>query len=71
MSYFLIRLLQNFSEISFAEDVQPPETKPPAAWKSCTGTKGTDKIRFVVSLSLAIKVNLKSASYCFAELNQN
>jgi hypothetical protein len=57
MSYFLIRLLQNFSEISFAEDVQPPETRPPAEWKSCPGTKGTDKIRFTVSLTLAIKVS--------------
>ena len=34
MSYFLIRLLQNFSEVSFAEDEQPSELKPPAAWKS-------------------------------------
>ena len=68
MSYFLIRLLQNFSEVSFAEDVQPPESKPLAAWKSFPGTKGTDKIRFEASLALSIKVRLKLSSYCFADL---
>ena len=68
MSYFLIRLLQNFSEVSFAEDEQPSELKPPAAWKSFPGTKGTDKIRFGASLTLGIKVRLKSSSYCFTDL---
>jgi cytochrome P450 len=68
MSYFLIRLLQNFSEVSFAEDVQPPESKPPVAWKSCPGTKGTDKIRFGASLTLGIEVRMKSSSYCFTDL---
>jgi hypothetical protein len=69
MSYFLIRLLQNFSDVSFAEDVQPPESKPPAAWKSCPGTKGTDKIRHTASLTLGIKVRLESSSRCFADLD--
>ena len=68
MSYFLIRLLQNFSEVSFAEDVQPPESKPPVAWKSFPGTKGTDKIRFGSSLTLGPKVRLKLSSYCFTDL---
>jgi len=40
MSYFLVRLLQVFSSISFAEDVQ---TLAPADWAGAPGRKGVEK----------------------------
>ncbi|KAJ7580631.1 cytochrome P450 [Mycena floridula] len=42
-SFFLIRLLQSFAEISLALDVQPESSKPPASWAGSPGTKGRDK----------------------------
>jgi hypothetical protein len=57
MSFFLIRLLQTFAEISFADDAQPDEFKPPVEWRSCPGTKGTDKIKYHCTLTMAIKVS--------------
>ncbi|KAJ7710097.1 cytochrome P450 [Mycena olivaceomarginata] len=47
-SFFLIRLLQTFSSVSFASDAQPPEGRPPASWKTDdkAGLEGhTRKIR--------------------------
>ncbi|KAJ7598046.1 cytochrome P450 [Mycena floridula] len=57
-SFFLIRLLQNFSEFNLAPDVQPDSSKPPASWTGSPGTKGTDKIRFALSLTMSVQVSL-------------
>ncbi|KAJ7926794.1 cytochrome P450 [Mycena leptocephala] len=46
-SFFLVRLLQTFSSVSFASDAQPPEGRPPASWKTDdkAGWKAHEKIR--------------------------
>ena len=56
MSFFLVRLLQSFSEFSLALDAQPEDSKPPASWKTAPGTKGTDKIKIALSLTMSVKV---------------
>ncbi|KAJ7826815.1 cytochrome P450 monooxygenase pc-3 [Mycena olivaceomarginata] len=43
-SFFLIRLLQKFSDFELAPDAQPESTKPPASWKEAKGTQATEKI---------------------------
>ncbi|CAK5262403.1 unnamed protein product [Mycena citricolor] len=45
-SFFLVRLLQSFSEISLAPAAQPPATRPPASWKTDdeSGWKKEEKI---------------------------
>ncbi|KAJ7590401.1 cytochrome P450 [Mycena floridula] len=66
ISFFLIRLLQSFSEFTLASDVQPASSKPPADWASCAGTKGTDKIKFDLSFTMSAQdglwINLGDAS---------
>jgi hypothetical protein len=58
MSFFLIRLLQNFSVFDLAPDAQPEDSKPPKEWAGCPGTKGTDKVRFISSLTMSVKGGL-------------
>ncbi|KAJ7618428.1 cytochrome P450 [Roridomyces roridus] len=58
-SFFLIRLLQNFSSFHLAPEAQPDWSKPPPSWKeSCEGTKGTDKIMFGLNLTMYVKGGL-------------
>ncbi|KAF7982653.1 hypothetical protein HWV62_27101 [Athelia sp. TMB] len=44
MSFFLIRLLQEFSSINLDPSAQPPESRPPASWAGGSGRKGIEKI---------------------------
>ncbi|KAG8861160.1 hypothetical protein FRB96_003110 [Tulasnella sp. 330] len=45
MSFFVTRLLQSFSDISFAPDAFAPGTLPPSEWKAHTsGRKGVEKV---------------------------
>lgn len=44
MSFFIIRLLQNFSSVSLDLTAQPPDTLPPAEWKDAPGRKGKEQI---------------------------
>ncbi|KAI9066435.1 cytochrome P450 monooxygenase pc-2 [Trametes sanguinea] len=44
MSFFLIRLLQNFSKIELDLSAQPPDARPPPEWASAEGQKGKEKI---------------------------
>ncbi|KAF9040667.1 cytochrome P450 monooxygenase pc-3 [Panaeolus papilionaceus] len=44
-SFFLIRLLQQFTNFSLAPDAQPEETKPPLDWSKCGGRKAIEKVR--------------------------
>ncbi|KAG2004914.1 cytochrome P450 [Coprinopsis cinerea AmutBmut pab1-1] len=58
VSFFLIRLLQQFSEFELAQDAQDPQFAPPASWAQCEGTKGTDKVMPGANLTLYIKGGL-------------
>jgi cytochrome P450 len=64
-SFFLIRLLQQFSEISHVFDAQPPEHRPAEDWKGAEGTKGRDKIRIKTYMTMSVAggcwVSLKEA----------
>ncbi|KAI0368065.1 cytochrome P450 monooxygenase pc-3 [Pilatotrama ljubarskyi] len=44
MSFFLIRLLQNFSRMELDLSAQPPDARPPPEWASAEGQKGKEKI---------------------------
>ncbi|KAJ3475983.1 hypothetical protein NLI96_g11468 [Meripilus lineatus] len=44
VSFFLVRLLQNFSSMSLDLKSQPPETLPPSSWKNCPGRKGIEEV---------------------------
>lgn len=44
MSFFIIRLLQNFSSVSLDLTAQPPDTLPPSEWKDAPGRKGKEQI---------------------------
>jgi hypothetical protein len=56
VSFFLIRLLQTFSGFTLAEDAQPADSRPPAEWSKCKGTKGKDKIVPAMHITLYVKV---------------
>ena len=53
VSFFLIRLLQQFSSITHDLVAQPPEHRPPAAWKGSDGPKGRDKIRMKTTVTMS------------------
>ncbi|KAJ7123182.1 cytochrome P450 [Mycena epipterygia] len=57
-SFFLIRLLQNFSAVSLAPDAQPESTKPPPSWKECKGIKATEKITLGLALNMFVRGGL-------------
>ncbi|THH31300.1 hypothetical protein EUX98_g2878 [Antrodiella citrinella] len=44
MSFFLIRLLQNFSSMDLRPESQDPATLPPKEWSKFPGRKGIDKM---------------------------
>ncbi|OBZ76922.1 hypothetical protein A0H81_03460 [Grifola frondosa] len=44
MSFFIIRLLQNFSTMSLDLPAQPPDSLPPAEWKNAKGRKALEQI---------------------------
>ncbi|KAG7089169.1 hypothetical protein E1B28_010873 [Marasmius oreades] len=57
-SFFLVRLLQNFSSFTFADDAQDGCDKPPRHWKGLKGTKGRDKITFQIFLTMSVRGGL-------------
>ncbi|KAK0213265.1 cytochrome P450 [Desarmillaria ectypa] len=58
-SYYLIRLLQNFSSFSLATEAQPSESIPPKSWTPAPGTtKGRDRIMFGIHVTLYAKGGL-------------
>ncbi|KAG2003619.1 cytochrome p450 [Coprinopsis cinerea AmutBmut pab1-1] len=58
VSFFLIRLLQQFSKFSLALDAQPADSLPPAAWKGKEGLQAKEKIWPGVNLTLFVKGGL-------------
>ena len=61
-SFFLIRLLQQFSSISHVLEAQPPSSRSPPEWKNAPGTKGTDKVRIKSYLTMSMMVRFSSSS---------
>ncbi|KAJ7174420.1 cytochrome P450 [Mycena filopes] len=58
-SFFLVRLLQNFTQFSLAPDAQPEATKPPVSWRTeYKGTKATEKITLGTHLTMYAKGGL-------------
>ncbi|KAF9074680.1 cytochrome P450 [Rhodocollybia butyracea] len=57
VSYFLIRLLQSFTDFEMDWDAQPESSKSPADWVPMPGTtKGRDKVMLTVHLTMMVKV---------------
>ncbi|KAF8905836.1 cytochrome P450 [Gymnopilus junonius] len=53
-SFFLIRLLQQFSGITHVYEAQPsPAGRPLASWKGAEGPKGRDKLRLKTYLTMS------------------
>ncbi|KAH8831094.1 cytochrome P450 [Flagelloscypha sp. PMI_526] len=58
-SYFLVRLLQNFSSISLAPDSQPPASRAPEDWKTeKVGRKSREKVKMMSHLTLMMEGGL-------------
>uniref|UniRef100_A0A0W0FDY0 Cytochrome p450 n=1 Tax=Moniliophthora roreri TaxID=221103 RepID=A0A0W0FDY0_MONRR len=57
-SFFLVRLLQNFSSFTFASEAQEEDCKPPEHWKHASGTQGRDKIVLRTYLTMFVKGGL-------------
>lgn len=58
MSFFLVRLLQNFSSISLAPNAQPPNSLPPPEWAGAEGRKGIEKIFPKSHLTIYVAVSI-------------
>ncbi|KAI0082443.1 cytochrome P450 monooxygenase pc-2 [Panus rudis PR-1116 ss-1] len=54
MSFFLIRLLQNFTCITHDVDAQDPATRRPEEWAKCPGRKGKDNLYPKAHLTLYV-----------------
>ncbi|KDR74434.1 hypothetical protein GALMADRAFT_141472 [Galerina marginata CBS 339.88] len=57
-SFFLVRLLQQFTNFRLAPDAQPEETKAPASWAGCGNRKASEKIRPGLHLTMYVKGGL-------------
>ncbi|KAF8996816.1 cytochrome P450 monooxygenase pc-3 [Cyathus striatus] len=57
-AFFLVRLLQQFSSFSLAQDAQPEDSLPPKSWAGAPGRKGNEKIRPQAHLTLYVKGGL-------------
>ncbi|KAK2462353.1 hypothetical protein APHAL10511_005659 [Amanita phalloides] len=53
-SFFLIRLLQQFSTITLVPEAQPPEARPPKEWAGCPGRKGTEKVKIKTYITMSV-----------------
>lgn len=48
----MCRLLQNFDQINFDGDAQPPFSRPPEEWKTRPGRERVEKVRPKVLITL-------------------
>ena len=64
ISFFLVRLLQNFSDVQLDFSAQPPESRPPQEWIGAEGQKGVEKIipRCLLTLYLEVRKPYHMAS---------
>jgi len=58
MSFFLIRLVQNFSAMELVPGAQPPGSLPPKEWAGAPGRKGIERFRPAMHLTLYVKGGL-------------
>ncbi|TFK23879.1 cytochrome P450 monooxygenase pc-2 [Coprinopsis marcescibilis] len=58
ISFFLVRMFQQFSDFTFAHDAQIPEYTPPKTWEHCEGRKGIETVVPGANLTLHIKGGL-------------
>lgn len=61
-SFFLVKLLQQFTNFTLAPDAQPEDSKPPAGWAEGGGRRATEKIRPAMHLTLFVKVSMEKLS---------
>ncbi|KAK1230887.1 Protein kinase alk2 [Marasmius sp. AFHP31] len=54
-SFFLVRLLQNFSNFTFVDEAMEEGDRPPKEWAGAKGTKGRDKVVFQSHLTMSVK----------------
>jgi hypothetical protein len=60
VSFFLVRLLQNFSSLALAPDAQPPSSRPPVDWDQDAGYKRGEKIWTAAHLTMFARVSVLS-----------
>ncbi|KAG2002365.1 cytochrome P450 [Coprinopsis cinerea AmutBmut pab1-1] len=58
MSYFVVRLLQQFDRFTLAPEFQPPGSLPPKEWKHRQGRQKDEKIWPAAALTLFVKGGL-------------
>ena len=58
MSFFLIRLLQNFSHMELDLAARPLNARPPAEWTSVEGHQGREKIVPKTHLTMYVHVSI-------------
>ncbi|KAH7875855.1 cytochrome P450 [Lentinula edodes] len=68
-SFFLVRLLQNFSDIELSETSQPPDSRPPASWKKEGEIKAIEKVKLKTHLTMYVAEGLwlKMGEACAVE----
>ncbi|OCH92180.1 cytochrome P450 [Obba rivulosa] len=66
-SFFLIKLLQHFSEMSLDTEAQPADSRPPADWAKDSGRKGMEQLIPRVHLTMYSKggmwMRMQEATY--------
>jgi hypothetical protein len=58
MSYFLVRLLQQFDRFTLASEFQPEGSHPPPEWKYRKGRQAFERVWPSAALTLFVKVSL-------------
>ncbi|THH16082.1 hypothetical protein EW146_g4497 [Bondarzewia mesenterica] len=58
MSFFLIRMLQQFRRFELARDAQPTQSLPPASWKGRKGRQGIEQVWPGISVTPYVKGGL-------------
>lgn len=58
VSFFLVRLLQHFSEIRLDTEAIPPEGRPPNSWKEEGGIKAREKVKIGNHLTMYVMEGL-------------
>ncbi len=62
MSFFMIRLLQNFSSMELDLAAQPADSRPPAEWAEGEGRKAKEQIAPKSHFTLFAKVSVHPLS---------
>jgi len=57
-SFFLIRLMQQFTNFRLAPDAQPVDSKPPTSWAQSEGRKSIEKVMPSLHLTMSVKGGL-------------